>query len=66
MKKNNKAVSQRGLKRHMKNVSRKRRADELKKFNNLVAYFKWVQAMREQQQKQVEAIPHFEAGTVSE
>jgi len=63
MKKNNKAASQRGLKRHMKNVSRKERSKSLKDFNNLVAYFKWIEAMRKQQKAQVEAIPHFEAGT---
>jgi len=51
MKKNNKAHAERGHNRHMKNVARKRRATELKKFNNLVAYFKWMDAMKKQQQE---------------
>lgn len=53
MKKNNKAHAQRGHDRHMKNVARKRRATELKKFNNLVAYFKWMADMKKQQKDQM-------------
>jgi hypothetical protein len=53
MKKNNKAHAQRGHDRHMKNVARKRRATELKKFNNLVAYFKWMDDMKKQQKDQM-------------
>jgi hypothetical protein len=50
MRKSNKLHSQRGLKRHLKNVRRKERTNSLKDFNNLVAYFKWVQDMRKQQE----------------
>lgn len=55
MKKNNVAHSQRGLNRHNKNVSRKKRANELKKFNNLVGYYKWMNQMRELQKQQLPA-----------
>jgi hypothetical protein len=43
MKKNNKAVSQRGLKRDAKNKKRVKRSTELKDFNNLVGTFKFMQ-----------------------
>ena len=56
MRKNNKQVAQRGNKRHMKNVQRKRRAVELKKFNNLVGYFKYMQEMQKKQQEQISAL----------
>jgi len=56
MRKNNKAHAQRGHKRHMKNVARKRRATELLKFNNLVAYYKWMDAMKKQQAEQIAAL----------
>jgi hypothetical protein len=56
MKKSNVAHSQRGLKRHQKNISRKKRSNELKNFNNLVAYFKYMQAMQEKQSEQLAAL----------
>ena len=66
MKKNNKAHAERGHKRHMKNVARKRRVEELNKFNNLVAYFKWVDAMKKQQEEQIAALNVQPAETTAE
>jgi len=40
MRKSSKAHSQRGLNRHNKNVRRKKRVNELNKFNGLVGLFK--------------------------
>jgi len=45
--------SKRGLKRHNKNVSRKKRTKQLRDFNNLVGYYKWVDMMKKQQQEQL-------------
>ena len=56
MRKNNKAHAQRGHERHMKNVARKKRALELKKFNYLVGYYKWMDAMKKQQADQIAAL----------
>jgi hypothetical protein len=56
MKKNNKEISQRGLKRDMKNKARKKRSAELKNFNNLVATFKFMDAYRENMRKQQEEL----------
>jgi hypothetical protein len=56
MKKSNKKHSQNGLKRHMKNVGRKRRSVELKNFNNLVAYFKYMQDMQRKQKEYAETL----------
>jgi hypothetical protein len=51
MRKNNKEVAARGHKRHMKNVARKKRSEELKKFNDLAYRIKAMQAMVEAQNK---------------
>ena len=51
MKKNNSKVSQRGLKRHMKNVQRKKRSEELKKFNDMVFRVKSIQAYMKQMEE---------------
>lgn len=44
MKKNNKQVAARGHKRYQKNVDRKKRSEELKKFNDLAFRVKTIQA----------------------
>ena len=44
MKKNNVAHSQRGLKRHQKNVERLRRAKALREFNHMAQQVKAMQA----------------------
>jgi hypothetical protein len=56
MRKNNAKASKNGLKRHQKNINRKKRAKELRDFNNLVAYYKWMAEMRKQQQQQLAAL----------
>jgi hypothetical protein len=47
MKKSNKKHSQRGLKRHQKNVERKKRSEELKEFNDLAYRVKAIQKFLE-------------------
>jgi hypothetical protein len=54
MKKNNVAVSQRGLKRDAKNKARLKRAKALREFNKATAYVKMVQSISEQMQAQSE------------
>jgi len=49
-------ASKRGLKRHMKNVKRGKRTKALNDFNTLVAYFKWVDKMRKQQNEMKPAL----------
>lgn len=51
MKKNNSKVSQRGLKRNMKNVQRKKRSEELKKFNDIAFRVKSIQAYMKQMEE---------------
>jgi translation elongation factor EF-1beta len=51
MKKNNTKVSQRGLKRHQKNVQRKKRSEELKKFNDIAFRVKTIQAYMKQMEE---------------
>ena len=46
--------SKRGLKRHLKNVARKKRSEDLKKFNDLAYRVKTMQAMMETQKEQAE------------
>lgn len=54
MKKNNVAISQRGLKRDAKNKARLKRAKALREFNHTTAYVKAVQSISEQLQEQSE------------
>ena len=55
MKKNNKAASQRGLKRDAKNKKRIKRSTELKDFNNLVGTFKFMRQYIENARKEQNA-----------
>jgi hypothetical protein len=43
--------SKRGLKRHAKNLARKKRSEDLKKFNDLAYRVKTMQAMLESQKE---------------
>jgi hypothetical protein len=67
MKKNNKAISLRGIKRATKNKARKKRANALKEFNESVAYVKARQQIMSQlQAKAVEPERVYSGSTTDE